>query len=311
MAQIEVEAQKEMQKLAATGKKGGKRASAIPTTEPKRRKTKKTSTVTTPQEPAQTEYGRCNALQILTTADYVLLQKNKSTFRMYPRQLKVLGDQTMELSSAMQDGLPLTVDLSNNMAVAVERYQEAGFYVKLTNLLNSGYMWTMSLKFGEFSYLLENSDDLLSKFKFEDPLAKANKKDISARDLYDLAVRIFSNLVEDQIKRLKTAECNGCITGHPSQDQHDVCLQQDTPEMVKGYVTEAFPKITKDQFAEALEKATTETNLSVTPQMLWVMCRKAPLDARIKDVVMTPSILRQEVDLMVTESATAVADLTQ
>jgi len=281
MTQATVEARQEMEKLPAATKRGVKRAA-----KPEPKKSAKKST----PPPSYTQHGGVGDLMIGYNEDHVNLQKTGS-FRLYPRQLRVLGDRTMDLTTAMQDGTPISVDLPNGVTVSAKQYNDKGLYVELSKpLRDSEKMWTLSLKLIEFSYLLENIDDLLLKFPSD-----SAKTAISASDVFDIAVKIYVDLCEEEVKRVKKSKCNGCIVNHPSQDQHDVCMDDDLQDY---QLDDAFGSVSYERFQSDLQKKTEDVRMIMTPKLLWSMCKKQPLGSRIKEVILAPYQLKKVIDAL-------------
>ena len=314
MTQATVQAQKEQQKEMMASKKAVKRPSSLPKAESKKR-AKAKSEATEPAAPAVPEptpqkYGGTDGMTIMYTEEYVTLQKKKATYRMYPRLLKAIQDKTMEFTTAMQDDTTLSIALPGDVTATIERYME-GLYVLISKPLSNGFVWSISLKFAEFSYLLENLDDLLAKFKPAEYNPKSAQGRISAASLFDEAVKIFASLAEEEITKLKAVRCQGCAIDHPSQLQHDTCMVTDTSADIEGlYLEEAIANVTHAKFGEVLNKTTKDKHLVMTPKMLWTMCSRMPLLQRVKDIVLAPLRLREEIaELVDDETTTAVEGL--
>jgi hypothetical protein len=289
MTQASVAANKDMKKKITDNKRGrpSKRPSSSPKPESKKHKMTK-------ERAADMLYGSFNAIELHYTDTYMVIEKNQSTYRLYPRHLKALQSEMMQLCTAMQDGTTTAITLPSNNTIAVEQF-ETGHYIKLSRPLEDGKMWSLSLKFDEFTYLLENLDALLARLKKGDSIPKTAETEIASTDLYDDAVRTFSDLVSEELGRLKMSKCYGCSIQHPSQKQHD-CLVESTVQMIEELLDEAIECVQYEKFKKALETTTDNKHLAISVKLLWQLCLQPAMISRVKDVVMVPYVLRDEID---------------
>ena len=289
--------------------KGTKRSSQPPKTESKKRKTK--AEPSPPPTPAPTpvddkEYGCYNAMQIVYNTTYITIQKFKSKFRLYGRQLIALQSDLLKMTAAIQDQEHLELTLPGEVKVALKKFEETGLYVELSKKLKDGMDWTMNLKTSEFVYLIESLPELLEKINQDE---RRPAIEMSASAVQDEAVRVFADLVGAEITQLKSKHCNGCVIGHPSQRQH-TCMEDDVATIEGFYLDAAVEAISEEKFTRVFKQKTEDKRVLVSPKLMWHLCRKGTMLQQVKNVAMTPFLLKQEIaSLTEDDVAAAIVDL--
>ena len=267
-------------KQMESGRKSFKRPNEVDGEPKKRTRTKVAVETQTDVQSIHTQdlYGCYNDMQIMYTKTYVSIEKKKCDFRLYPNHLTTLNENTLALSTAMQDKAAFNLQLSDDVDVTIQQFNEGGMYVALTRALKSGKKWNLSLKIPEFVYLLESLDDLLVVLQASSNNSNACTP-ISSNELLDIAVQTYASLATDVIKHLKSNKCNGCTIDHPSQLQHDVCMNEDTTNDIETYyLQEAVDAVTFDVF-----------------EIMYKVC-KSTMRNKVKDAVLLPYRVKEDLD---------------
>jgi hypothetical protein len=107
--------------------------------------------------------------------------------------------------------------------------------------------------------LIYSKTSMLFWLKNGDSIPKTAETEIASTDLYDDAVRTFSDLVSEELGRLKMSKCYGCSIQHPSQKQHD-CLAESTVQMIEELLDEAIECVHYEKVKKAHLKLSPTSN---------------------------------------------------
>jgi len=300
MAQAAVDLKKAM----TSSSKGTKRGR---TSQPDSKKKAKTDVKPTPPAMVEEyEFGSYNDLQVTHTSMCVTLHK-KGTFRLYRRHLEELQGHVQAICTAIQDQDTFDATLSKDVQLAILRYKENGLYVQMSRELKNGKCWTLNLKLVEFNYVMESLEELLMKLHGEKRNTSdvAELKPMNSVELFDEAIKIYSNLTLEEIPKLKRAKCQGCLIQHGSQRQHQ-CLEEDSVDTMQMlYLEDAVNNVVYENFESEMQAVTKGRKLAISLKMVWKTCRTPNMLQRVRDIVMAPLLLTAEINNLMENDAAA------